>query len=54
MIHDDCLHELDVVEMALRAHALGRLPELVAERPRECFVRAVTGFQGQRQNVRRA
>src|SRR5262249_57426913 len=42
------LHEFDVAEMALSANGFGRQPELLAKRPCEGFVRAVTGVQGHR------
>jgi hypothetical protein len=54
LVHHDRLHKRDVVEVALGAHRFGRLPELVAERPRECLVGAVTRVERDRQDVGRA
>ena len=46
--------EFDGVGLALAAQLFGRQPELVAERPGECFVGAIARLQRDRQDVGRA
>jgi hypothetical protein len=53
-VHFDRLHDGEGVELATRAQCFGREPELLAKRSRECFVRAVTGIDGDREDVGRA
>ena len=54
VIHFDRLHEIDVIEMMLRANRFGGQSELVAERPGESFVGAIAEIQSDGQNVRAA
>ena len=51
VIHFDCLHQIDVLEMALRANRFGGHSELVAERAGESFVGAITEIQSDGQDV---
>jgi hypothetical protein len=50
-IHFDCLHQIDVIEMALRPNRFGGDPELVAKRSGESLVGAVTEIQSDGQDV---
>ena len=51
VIRFDCLHQIDVIEMALRANRFGGHSELVAERSGESFVGAITEIQSDSQDV---
>ena len=48
LVHFDRLHEVEIVEAALGANVLRGDPELVAKRPCECLVRAVSRLNGER------
>ena len=51
VVHFDCLHQIDVIEMALRANRFGGDSELVAERSGESFVGAIAEIQSDGQDV---
>ena len=51
VIRFDCLHRIDVIEMALCANRFGGHAELVAERSGESFVGAITEIQSDSQDV---
>ena len=51
LIRFDCLNQIDVIEMALRANRFGGHAELVAERSGESFVGAITEIQSDSQDV---
>jgi hypothetical protein len=52
VIHFDCLHQIDVIEMALRTNRFGGHSELVAERAGESFVGAIAEIHSDGQDVR--
>ena len=51
VIRFDCLHQIDVIEMALRANRFGGHAELVAERSGESFVGAIAEIQSDGQDI---
>ena len=53
-VHQIGLHEFDGFGPAFAAQLFGRQPELLAKRPRECFVGAVPRLERDRQDVGRA
>ena len=54
LVHFYGLHEFDTVEVSLRTDHFRCHTELVAKRAGECFVRAVSRLQRNRQDVGRA
>src|SRR5207244_6777962 len=54
LVHDEGLHEFEVVETTPRAQLLGRQPELFAECAGECLVRGVTGCQSDSEYIGRS
>ncbi len=50
-VHSQRLHEFHIVEAPFGANDFGSDSEVIAERTRECLVRAVSVIQGNRQDV---